>query len=493
MFSLADIQAAVPNASVLNVGHTSIFQAASIDSRTIHAGELFFALLGQRDGHSFIAGALGAGAAGIVISHMDALTPPSDKVTVIRVSDTLVALKALANYIRRKYTPTVVAITGSAGKTTTKDLTAHVLETSFHTHRSAKSLNNQYGVPLTILGLEPKTSHLVLEIGTNHPGEIAELGSLSEPDVAVLTNIGYAHIEHFGSLEGTLAAKTEILKTVKPGGSVILNGDDPRLRSKVDEIRSLGLRLVMVGAATYNDIRFVDVEYAAQGSVGRIVTHEWEAPFSVALVGDHFLYAALLATAAAVDVGVAPEVAVSALASFAPPQGRLQVKRIGPRLTALDDTYNASPDAVLAAVRTLRLFGAPIKIVALGEMKELGVWREECHRIVGREVGNTATHLIAIGDEGASVVAQAALSSGMRPENVYLVKAATEAIHIVLDILGKESDDVLLLAKGSRFTHVERVLLGIGGTVVTCKLGVCTKYIQCKDCPELTAVRGVVP
>ena len=223
MLTVSDLLNAVPQAQILQGRVNCVFSSASLDSRTIKPGELFFAIQGSRDGHAFVEDALRAGATGAVIS--TAASSVSDYGgVIIRVPDTLQALQQTAGYLRRIYGTKIVSITGSAGKTTTKDLTAHVLGRTLCVAKSSASFNNHFGLPLTILSLDPACSYAVLEVGVNHIGELAPLAQIAKPNVAVITNIGFAHIEHFGSQEAILQEKAELARSLDGQGLAILNG-----------------------------------------------------------------------------------------------------------------------------------------------------------------------------------------------------------------------------------------------------------------------------
>ena len=483
MFSLSNLEASVPSARVLG-RFTTDFVRASIDSRTIGPGDLFFAIRAQNDGHAFVSDAIRGGAAGVVVSDPSSVAH-CDGVTVVLVPDTLSALQEAATGLRRIRDLRVIGITGSAGKTTTKDMVAHTLRQKLTVSASERSFNNHYGVPLTILGTDSNASDLVLEMGANHPGEIAALGRIARPNIGVITNIGYAHIEHFGSLDRTAAAKSELVEAILPGGTLVLNGVDVRLARARQMGNAQGLSVLTAGMGPSNDVRAVDVQWDGQGARGQVAAMGQRVPFRLQLLGEHFLRAALLAVAVALRCGLTLEDAVAALGSFEVRSGRVRLSVLRDRTMVVDDTYNASPDAVLAALRAVTILGKPVRIAVLAEMRELGSFAEECHARVGEEVGKRFTHLVAIGTEGASIMARAAMASGMPKGRVAIVSEPLQALDSARSILSDAPEQTVVLVKGSRFAHTERVVLGLGGVDVRCPLATCTKYIPCSECPQL--------
>jgi UDP-N-acetylmuramoyl-tripeptide--D-alanyl-D-alanine ligase len=483
MFSLRDLISAVPCQFLTAEAKDVTFSSASIDSRSIQRGQLFFAIRGKnQDGHAFVDDAFRAGAVGAVISKQLEISDGC-QLTVL-VPDTLEALKKLSHIVRCKRNPILVGVTGSAGKTTTKEMLAHVLNTRYSVQKSQASFNNQYGVPLTLLQLQEGCTHLVVEIGANHHGEIDELARIAEPDIGILTNIGYAHIENFGSLEGTLKTKTELIDNVRRNGVIIINFDDPLLRAEAARWKARPQRLLSVGRSVENDIYITDLSFSGESISGRLHYNGKSVPLRLNLVGEHFVTAALLATAAAVACGLELDVVVDALVSFAPPAGRLNVKSLTATLWVIDDTYNASPDAMRMALRTLKNFQIPRRIAVLGEMRELGSFTQSCHEMIGIEAAAAATHLIVVG-QSSEFIRQAACQSGLKEDRTFVTNSATEALAVVQNIVDSSAEKTVVLAKGSRFTHMERVVLGLDRVRVGCRLGSCSKYIHCKICPLL--------
>ncbi|HET9654772.1 MAG TPA: UDP-N-acetylmuramoyl-tripeptide--D-alanyl-D-alanine ligase [Kineosporiaceae bacterium] len=490
MLTLDDITAAVPAAVIGDgPGQATSFSRAGIDTRDLVGGELFVAIRGAaRDGHDFVGAAVSAGAAGLLVSR-DVQAPAG--VRVIRVPDTLEALQGIGAAVRARSGATVVAVTGSAGKTTTKTMIAQVLSEKYSVQANKASFNNHLGVPLNLTAIDPHSTHVVAEIGTNHPGEIGHLASLVRPDIAVITNVGWAHIGNFADHDALAAEKTDLLRAVGPGGTLVVNGDDPQLARIVATLPGLAdLTVIRYGFDDRNDIRAVDVTVTEAGTRGtlRVASTGQEVPFHLAVSGRHFAYAAMAATAVAVRCGIGPEVVAASLAVSAPPAGRGTLRRQDDGLLVLDDTYNGSPDAMLSSLDLLGSLPGRMRIAVLGEMGELGQSSTSLHRRVGAVAARHATHLITVGNTAA--LQDEALAGGLPAANAHTVDSALEALHLVHRILGDRDpsvglSDVVVLAKGSRFRHMERVCLGLAGTAVTCPKDLCTLYINCATCDQL--------
>lgn len=443
--------------------------------------DLFVALIGGRDGHEFVEAAVTAGATGIVVSK-DVHVP--DHVEIYRVADTLTALRALAVAVRERSEADVLAITGSVGKTTTKDVLAHVLTTLGRDALSSpKSFNNHLGVPLTLLMLDGQDD-LVAEVGTNHPGEIADLSGLVRPRAALVTTIGHAHLGNFASREALADEKASIYQAVQPGGVWFVNADDPLLRDAVARLnRPAETRVITYGTAEDADVRAFDVVVDENATAGRIAVGGQSIPFAIPLIGRHFAATAAACIAVALERGLDLAAASEALASFPGSVGRASVTKRGD-LRVIDDSYNGSPDSMLAALETLAGLPEQRRIAVLGEMRELGDWSDAMHEAVGAKAGLSVTDLIFIGPS-FDLVRDTAVASGLPPERIHHAESATDAASTLLGILDQEPTAVLV--KGSRFVHTERVALVLEGIPVTCQLAVCELYIHCRTCPKLNA------
>jgi UDP-N-acetylmuramoyl-tripeptide--D-alanyl-D-alanine ligase len=494
---LADLLDTIPGSHVLAEAPTAPaeFTRASTDSREVTGGELFFAIPGDpRDGHDFAAQAVRAGARGLVVSRP---VPAADGATVIIVPDTLDALQRCAAAVRRRSTAQVIAITGSAGKTTAKTMIAQALGGQFQVLANRASYNNHLGVPLNLTGIAAHHTHVVAEIGTNHRGEIADLADLATPDLAVITNIGYAHLGNFTDRADLAGEKTDLLRATHPGGTWVLNGDDHLLTATAEQLPEAGTaHIIRVGFGPANDVRAVDVtvdEHGTRGTIRLATATPRQIPFTLAASGRHFAYAAMLAIAVADHYGLDPAHAVQQLSATPPPPGRAGLHRHGPHLLVIDDSYNASPDATFSALDLLGSLPATIKIAALGEMRELGQHSADLHQQVGTAAATHATHLVTVGEDAAPVRAAAA-THGMPTDRIHAAVSAREAHALVQAIASAnhaddadDTDDTVVLAKGARFRHMERVVLGLAGRTITCDRQLCSLYIACDSCPHLDA------
>ena len=430
----------------------------SIDSRTLQPGQAFFAIRGPRhDGHEFLSEAVKAGASGLVVAASrvrDAQAVAganADRVFVVAVENPQAALKDLAAAWVDVMAPTVVAVTGSVGKTTTKDLIAAVMRRRYETHATAGNLNNEYGVPLTCLGLKPKHEVLVVEMGTSAPGEIARLCKVARPKVAVVTAVAPAHLEGFGDIEGVARAKAEIVEALDADGTAVLNADDPRVLAMKGRTAA---RWVGFGRAADAGVRVVEVALEPDGRT-RV---EFEVQgrrlrSAMNLVGTHQAMNAAAALAVATVLPVDLGEACDAIAQVEPAPHRMALRIAGP-IRCLDDCYNASPRAMSAALETLAALPGARKVAILGDMLELGDFAETAHRDLGAEAAARGVGcLIAVGRH-ASVVAQAATASGMSASSVFVAPDAMAAEDLAMALL--KPDDTVLV-KASHGVGLERL------------------------------------
>jgi UDP-N-acetylmuramoyl-tripeptide--D-alanyl-D-alanine ligase len=487
MILLDDVLTAVPDGVVLHSGATH-FPAAAVDSRRLAGGELFFAVAGpERDGHDFLAQALRAGAGGLVVSRADAVAAlaPLGDVAVLAVPDTLKALQRMAAQVRRRADPTLVAVTGSAGKTTTKTLIAAALAVRFDVLTNAASFNNHLGVPLTLSGIGPQHTHVVAELGSNHPGEIPELARLVAPDVAVVTKVGMAHLGNFADRVELAEEKSDLLRCTRPDGTWVLNGDDPLLlRAAARLPQATTVRIVTVGYAEGNRIRVEQVDVGRGGTTGVLVVGDRRYPFSLALTGRHFGYALMQAVAVAETFGITPETTLEALREVPSPPGRARPIPVDDALLVIDDTYNGSPDAMLAAAALLADLDGELKIAVLGQMGELGRFSQSLHDRVGRAFAASATHVVTVGDDAEPLRLRAA--QDLPDGRTHRAGSAAEALAVVQQLLaGRSGTSAVVVAKGSRFTHMERVPLGLTAGPTGCARPRCPRSITCADCPDL--------
>lgn len=346
----------------------------SIDTRTLRAGDLFVALTAARDGHDFVAQALANGAAAALVSRIpDSVAPDAP---LLIVPDVQQALEALGRVARARTPARVVAVTGSVGKTSTKEMLAVMLSDQGLTHASVASYNNQWGVPLTLARMPRNTAFAVIEIGMNHPGEIAPLARLARPHVALITTVAPAHLEAFDSVEAIAREKASVMDGLEPGGTAILNADLPQSEILFDHARAVGAAPVGFGRSA-SDFRLLETLAADGATLVRAQTPAGPLPFRIASPGQHFAMNGLGALAACLALGADLARAAESLAGWIPYQGRGARETValpGGTLELLDDSYNANPASMAAALEVLAATPAPDgrRIAVLGDMKELG-------------------------------------------------------------------------------------------------------------------------
>lgn len=422
------------------------FARAVIDSREAGPSDLFFALRGERhDGHNFVGRALAAGAAGAVVERP---VEAPENAAVFHVSDSLQALQRLAASWRRKHDLKAIAVTGSVGKTTCKELIAAVLQSRFHVLKSEANLNTEIGIPLTLLRLTSGHQRAVLEFGMYAQGDIALLAEIAAPDIGVVTNIGPVHQERLGSLAGIAAAKAELVEALPAGGLAVLNGDDARTAALAARTRA---RTVFYGLSEQCRVRASDVvSHGLDGFSFRLACGSESAPVTCPLPGKHHVYPALAAAAVALEEGMSLAEIAAALAS-ARPELRLRVMRGASGATVIDDSYNASPDSMLAALDLLaELRGR--RVALLGEMRELGAAEEDGHRRTGERAAVSCDLLLVVGVR-ARPLADAARRSGLR--DVRTLESNDAAAEVLRHEL---RDGDFLLVKGSRAMGMETIV-----------------------------------
>jgi UDP-N-acetylmuramoyl-tripeptide--D-alanyl-D-alanine ligase len=422
----------------------------SIDSRTLGIGDAFFAIHGHHlDGHAFLRDAAARGASCLIVHDLPDELPPS--VSAVLVDDTTRALGRLATYHRARFTVPVVAITGSNGKTTTKEMTAAILESLGPVLKPESSFNNQWGLPLTLLKLGPEHRAVVVELGANTPGEIAALAEISRPTVGVVTMVASAHTEFFGSLDGVAAEKSALVRAIPREGAVVLNADD----AKVIAMRALSrARVLTFSRQPGADVSAVGpAEETPEGVRVTLETGGGRRTVTLRFAGRHNIVNALAAAGAAAALGLPLEAIARGLAAARPVKGRCVWKRAG-SVRILDDTYNANPVSVRAALETLAAAAdARRRIVVLGDMLELGAISEEAHREAGRAVAASgAAEFVGVGRWALAAV-EAARAAGLSESH----HAATFEDTVAL-LLKRLAPGDALLVKGSRGMRMERVV-----------------------------------
>jgi len=425
----------------------------SIDSRTIAPGQAFFAIVAERDGHDFVGDAAARGAAIVVVSRAVALEAPAP--VVVEVADTTRALQDLAREVRRRSGATVVAITGSAGKTTTKETAAVFLGAAFSVVKNPGNLNNHLGLPLSLLEMRHGADVAVMELGMNHAGEIRVLVGIAEPDVRVWTNVGDAHIGHFGSADAIADAKAEILERAGPGTLFVGNADDPRVMARA---RGFAGRTVTFGFREGADVRAVDVEdLGLRGTRATLVTTGGRRALRVPLLGRANLANVLCATAVATEMGVPLDEIVARAEGLTPARRRGEVLALGGGVRVVDDSYNSSPSALARALEMLsRERGATRRVAVLGEMLELGEQSVALHEASGRAAAASGlAALVTVGGEPARKMGEAAVAAGMDRRAVAHAATSAEAAAMAASLV---ADGDVVLVKGSRGIGTDQVV-----------------------------------
>jgi len=439
-------------------------EGISIDSRTIAHGDFFIAIRGERfDGHRFVGDALERGAIGVLAESIVAETAAGSTTTaaetvVIGVADTTLALQQIAREVRRRSGARVVAITGSAGKTTTKEVAAEFLAARYQVFRNKGNLNNQIGLPLSLLELRSRPEVAVVELGMNHPGEIRTLVGIAEPEVRVWTNVGDAHLGFFASADAIADAKAEILEHTRRDDVLVANADDPRVAVRA---RAFAGRVVTFGIQQPADVRAKTVEERGlEGTSAVVRTPIGDVDVATPLLGLGNLANVLAATAVALQFDISLDDIKSRAAMLRPAHRRGELLRLPGGLTLIDDSYNSSPAALRRALHTLTTAtGSARKVAVLGEMLELGSHSVRLHEECGAiAAGAGLDLLIAVGGTSARALADAAVRAGMPDDAVAYVPTNTEAATLALQRV-RPGD--LVLVKGSR---------GIGTDVVVDRL-----------------------
>lgn len=438
-----------------NAGATAAtISAMSDDSRKVIPGSIFIALRGDRhDAHDFLPQVARGGAGAILADREDKIRDLP--IPVLLVRDTRKALGQLGHYVRQKLKCRVIAIGGSNGKTTTKHLVGSVLAAQFKGTQSPKSFNNDIGVPLTLLGASAADHYVVLELGTNHPGELSPLSLIAEPQIAVITSIGEEHLEGFIDLDGVRREEASLVDGLRPDGLLIANGDDPKL---LDMVRSRYGRLITFGFGPENDLVVSSVRCSLDGI--RFSVSGSETEFELPLPGRHNASNALVAVAIGREFGMTDSAIRDALSACSRPEMRMQLVRCN-GIAILNDAYNANPASMRAALQTLAEGQVPGRRWAiLGEMLELGDAGEAQHRQIGLAAAASGlSHLLCVAGH-AKAIADSAIAGGMSAKSVCFVPDAAAAAQVAPQLI-QPGDTVLI--KGSRGVKLEVVASAITG------------------------------
>ena len=422
----------------------ALITGVTTDSRAVSAGQLFIPLTGERfDGHAYIDVALTAGAAGCLTARTPETLLPGK--TYVQVADTRLALAALAAWYRSRFDLPVVQITGSAGKTTTKEMVAAVLSQRYDTLKTQANFNNDIGTPLTLLCLAPQHQAAVIETGMNHFGEIRYLGEMVRPDIAVITNVGDAHIENLGNTrQGILQAKCEIFEHLSPDGIAVLNGDDPLLNTV-----ALPQTILRCGRGEGCDVRVTDVDdRGIEGVACTVTTAQASYRLHTDSPGAYMIYPMAMAAAIGEALGLTGEEITAGVAAYVPTGSRMHLIRLPEGRLLIDDCYNANPQAMAEALKLLAAASFRRRAAVLGDMGELGELTTSAHRAIGALTGELGLDtVIAIGEKARDIAA-AAPGAQWYPS----VSDAMPAVRAAF------TDGTAMLVKASHAMHFENIV-----------------------------------
>lgn len=441
---------------VISGPRDTVVRGLSTDTRQMGPGEIFWALKGERfDGHDFVEQAVAQGASCVVADRdVSGKIPGEKNTTVLMVGDTLKALGDLANWWRHEHGLRVAALTGSVGKTSTKEMAWEILSLRDEALKNKGNFNNLVGLPLTILGLRPGQSRAVLEMGMNQPGEIARLTEIADPDVGLITRIARAHLEGVGDLAGVARAKTELLAKISQRSQVILNGDDDLLMEAAAPFRK---EFLTFGLGRDNDVRGHGAEnMGPDGMAFRLRFQGEEVKIRLRVAGQHNIYNALAAAAIALCMGEPLEGVVKGLENYRGVPGRFMITRLANGAVLVDDTYNSNPASLMAAMESVGAMAANGGriIIGLGDMLELGKSAREAHLEAGSMVAELgAAYFAALGDYAEDMI-RGALDKGFPKERTAVVRDHGEMAEALRQRM--ERGDLVLL-KGSRKVGLDRV------------------------------------
>lgn len=429
---------------LLSGDSAAVVTGVTTDSRAASDGQLFIPLTGERfDGHAYIDSALSAGASGCLTARVPETMRPGK--FYIQVADTRLALKALAAWYRSRFTLPVVQITGSAGKTTTKEMVAAVLSRRYDTLKTQANFNNDIGTPLTLLGLAPQHQAAVIETGMNHFGEIRYLGEMVRPDIAVITNVGDAHIENLGNTrQGILQAKCEIFENLAPNGIAVLNGDDPLLNTV-----TLPQTILRCGRGEGCSVRVTDVDdRGIEGIACTVTTDKASYRLATASPGGFMIYPMAMAAAIGEALGLTGEEITAGVAAYVPTGSRMHIIHLSEERLLIDDCYNANPQAMREALKLLAVTQTRRRAAVLGDMGELGELTVSAHRAIGALTGELhLDSVIAIGEK-ARDIASAAPNAQWFPS----VEDALPAVRAAF------TGGTAMLVKASHAMHFENIV-----------------------------------
>lgn len=448
-FSVEELVQAT-NGRLAGSGDKSSITGISTDSRTTRQGELFIPLVGENfDGHEYIEAAFKNGAAASLTQNESIYFPGK---TMIIVNNTLTALQSLAAFYRNRFDIPFVGITGSVGKTSTKEMVACALGERYNVLKNEGNLNNEIGVPLTIFKLEQEHEAAVVEMGMSAFGEIGTLTNIVRPKVGIITNIGISHIEKLGSRQNILKAKLELLEGLQPDGLLVLNGDDVMLSGAKDLLKC---RTVSYGLEEGVDYQAYNIQSRGEYGIDFcIMVGEVEYRIQLPSPGVHNVYNALAAIAAGLELGVPMNCLQTGISRFSPAKMRLNIIKAN-GLTVINDAYNASPQSMKAALDVLGEMSSSRKIAVLGDMLELGDWSERAHMETGIQAARKEPdYIITVGNEADNIIS-GAVNAGFDPNRTAYFKNNIEAIEYIKELV--QTGDAILV-KGSRGMKMEEIV-----------------------------------
>lgn len=431
----------------------TLVDGISIDSRTIRPQQAFIAIKGPNfDGHNFVDAAIKKGAKAIIVHRKESIVHSSKKISFIIVEDTTKALGDIARYQRQKFDIPVIAVTGSNGKTTTKEMLAWILSQEFKVLKNIGTKNNQIGLPLTLLNLNGSYDLVVLEVGTNHPGEVEYLARICQPNIGIITNIAPSHLEYFTNLTGVFREKSALLEHLKNPRIAILNADDGLLKKQI-AIKKRKPVILSFGIKRRSDFFVTDIEIL-NGRIKFSVNQKYV--FTLKTVGYFNIYNALAALSVARIFGMQYKDIISGLSAFDFPQNRLEFLELN-NIKFINDTYNSNPISLKQAIEALDNFQIKgRKIFVMGDMLELGSRKELFHRQAGRKAARICDVFITVG-ELSKFAAEAARRAGLNSKNIFACASNLQAQDILFKKVSAGPDDIVLV-KGSRAMKMEEIL-----------------------------------
>lgn len=456
VFSVTEVLQATSGTFISGTMET-IFQGISTDSRLIQKGNLFVALKGEKfDGHDFIETAIKEGVSGLLIQDEGKVPrgKATKKVAVIKVADTLFSLGELAHYWRKKFSIPVIGLTGSSGKTTTKEMIAAVTDGVKKTLKTEGNLNNLIGLPQTILRLTDEDELAILEMGTNTRGEIRRLTQIANPDIGLITNIGPAHLAGFGSMAVVRDEKSDLFFNMSPSGTAVINLDDALITESAEQWKGKKITFSMSPNA---DVTVKDIEKnGARGMRFNLIIGDQTQKTEIKIVGLHHVHNAMAAAATAFAAGVDIRTISEGLGSFRPFSGRMEIIKLRNGAFLIDDSYNANPASVREALMSLKdLKSNHNAYVFLGDMLELGDQSEEMHRKIGMLMATIGVHALFLKGDFAGVTAAGAREGGLSPDNIFFLLEQDSGVGYLKERL-KKGDWILV--KGSRGMKMEKIV-----------------------------------